>query len=245
MIWGMSETGRGKSYSDAQNELIRAAARRLTEREGSATAAAKLLGVSQPTLSNFLNGRTGAGVQLAQAIARALSLTTDELLGEPTRIGLDTRPVFSSLPGWHEALLGAQRKATWLPPRAWEYAAQQNALFMLSVTEKDVLETALFWMARASEHEQDEASRERIDATEADREARQIEAERRIAEMLARGEKPPSKARLMHTIKLEREAAAEAEAKAKDAARLRDAPGAEPANDRSEAPPATKKTRRK
>ena len=73
---------KGKSFSPAQNERLRSLALDLRG-EDTTTALAKRLGVTQAGLSSFLTGRTGAGVQLASAIAAECGMTLDEAAGMP------------------------------------------------------------------------------------------------------------------------------------------------------------------
>lgn len=92
---------KGKSFSDEQNARIRDAAKRLLDRYRTTVALAKELGVAQPTVSNFLSGKNGAGPEIALKIAAASGMSLDELIGsEP---GDGRRPTFGGLPGWPEA----------------------------------------------------------------------------------------------------------------------------------------------
>ncbi len=75
-VGAMSGDRSGKSFSAAENDRLREHALRLLAAEGgNRTALAKRLGVTQPTVSNFLNGKNGAGAQLAVAIARAAGVS--------------------------------------------------------------------------------------------------------------------------------------------------------------------------
>lgn len=233
MVLSMAESGRGKSYSDAQNERFRAAARTLVEREGSATAAAKLLGVSQPTLSNFLNGRTGAGVQLAQALARALGVG-DEFVSGHARVGDPARPVLRNRPGYNEALVLAQKRAWWVPPSVWQEAGETAMLVAPAYITPEILtHAAQLVMSSASVSELEDAGREQAEAELADIEARQVEAQRLVSEAKARGETAPSVAKVMQRLRAEGEKRRLDEARARDATAL----AADPANEQGASAP--------
>lgn len=82
---------RGKSLGSEQNRRVRAAARSLLPRYGSITALARRLGMTQAGLSSFLCGRTGAGFQLATALARELGVSLTELI-DGSVVPLDRYP---------------------------------------------------------------------------------------------------------------------------------------------------------
>ena len=78
----MSSPGTGRSFSVAENERLRALARGMLEKvDNNQRRLADLLGVAQPTVSNFIAGKTGAGVQLATAIARQAGLSLQSATG--------------------------------------------------------------------------------------------------------------------------------------------------------------------
>lgn len=113
---------RGKSFSVEENARIREGARALLERAGSQAALAETLGVSQPTLSNFIRAEhpTGAGPRLGDAIARELGITLDELRTGQRRAPAGA-PIFGAIPGWAEAEAEARRiYGKRLPSYAWE-----------------------------------------------------------------------------------------------------------------------------
>ena len=118
---------RGKSFSNEENARIRTAGRELLKRHASQVALAEALGVSQPTLSNFLRVEhpTGAGVQLANAIAHAYGVTLDELRTGAPRSASGAAPRFGDMPGWDAAETEARRiYGKRLPPYAWSAARQ-------------------------------------------------------------------------------------------------------------------------
>lgn len=70
-----------RSFSAEQNEVLRKAAHDLVVRFGSQARLAKELNIHQPSLSNFLGGKFGAGHVLARSIARLKGKSVEELLG--------------------------------------------------------------------------------------------------------------------------------------------------------------------
>lgn len=112
-VGSMARTGpgSGRSFGDAENARLRAIAERmLRECDGNQRRLAERLGVRQPTVSNFLAGKTGAGVQLASAIATHAGVTLQGAVG-----GDDTAatPRWRDLPGWQDE----ERKAREMFPR--------------------------------------------------------------------------------------------------------------------------------
>lgn len=81
----MTSKTRGKSLSREQNEHLRAVVRELIDKDfgGVVTRAAVALGVTQPTLTNFLNNALGAGPKLIQGIADYTGRSIDSLYGRP------------------------------------------------------------------------------------------------------------------------------------------------------------------
>ncbi len=72
-----------KSLDDERNEAVRAVvSAHVKERfDGNQTDAARAYGVKQPTLNDFLNRRSGAGVALLVGFARAAGVSLDSMLG--------------------------------------------------------------------------------------------------------------------------------------------------------------------
>jgi hypothetical protein len=72
----------GKALQGEQNEAVRFAVRKLVDRDfaGKALLAARAFGISQPSLSNFLAGKTGAGVRLLTAFSRYARVTLDDMI---------------------------------------------------------------------------------------------------------------------------------------------------------------------
>lgn len=70
-----------RSFTPEQNEVLRQAAHDLVIRFGTQARLAKELAIHQPSLSNFLSGKFGAGHVLARSIARLKGRTVEELLG--------------------------------------------------------------------------------------------------------------------------------------------------------------------
>ena len=69
-----------KSLSEQDNEAVRAFLRKIIKRFPSQTAAAKSIGVRQPTISDFLQKKRGAGLPFVQKIAAHENVTVDEVL---------------------------------------------------------------------------------------------------------------------------------------------------------------------
>lgn len=85
-----------KSASPKLAEAARAYLLAFVQRfDGNATAAAKALGVAQPTVTNMLNGKTAIGFPLLEALADHDGVTFDVVLGvrepEGSRLDLDDR----------------------------------------------------------------------------------------------------------------------------------------------------------
>jgi transcriptional regulator with XRE-family HTH domain len=134
---------RGKSFSPEQNERIRDAARQLLSGSDNRTALAAELGVSQPSLSNFLNGKTGAGPQLATAIASHLGVSLSSLIGETGPGGSDDeKPINANLPGYLEAEAEAKR-ISGLPAWTFQVArTRSNLIPRQGVTAQYVIDEA-------------------------------------------------------------------------------------------------------
>lgn len=212
--------------------LVRAAAERLLEGYPSKSALGRDLGMTQGGISAFLTGKNDPSLATAMAVAKLAGVPLSALVPDLEQAH-DERPALSSLPDWNVSLELAKRERPGMPPRGWDYAAQQNALFMVSVNPQQVIETAEFWLKRESEQAQNEAAIERTEQRLVAEDEILVEAQRRIAEARARGEKPPSLARMQAAIEAERSDSALANAHAKDAVRERssnDAPPP-PAND--------------
>lgn len=109
----------GKSFSAAENERIRAAARRLLEQhDGNQRVLAEALGVTQPTVSNFLSGKNGAGVTLAKKIAVAVGVGLDALVAPPSvKSGEGSR--WRALPWWASVIAEAKKLFPKVSDLAW------------------------------------------------------------------------------------------------------------------------------
>jgi transcriptional regulator with XRE-family HTH domain len=72
----------GKALQREQNETVRITVRKLVDRDfgGKAVVAARTFGISQPSLSNFLAGKTGAGIRLLISFAHYAGISLDELI---------------------------------------------------------------------------------------------------------------------------------------------------------------------
>lgn len=91
-----------KSLSPKQNDAIREALQKIVaEHEGNMSAVARLLGVSRPYVYELVEGTRGAGITIAEAIAKHSGVSVLELLGiaepdDPDGEGT----AWSRLPGW-------------------------------------------------------------------------------------------------------------------------------------------------
>lgn len=207
---------------------------------GGLARAAEAMGITRVMLGEYLKGHRGAGGEkTARGIAKVLGITTDEVFGLPKRRVLHAtedpdvvHPVLGSRPGAHEALARAKRQEPWFPAFAWEDAMATATLIAPAVvTPAMLVAAARLSMSVRSGEQLDEATMAQAEAEEADREARQIEAQRLVREAEARGEKlDPIK--VMNDLRLRNQRAELDAAKARDAAHgtANDAPPA-PAND--------------
>lgn len=189
IVLPMAQTRSGKGRTDRQNAYARERAKVLRAGYSSTTAMAKALGVSQPTLSNFLNGENGAGFQLGPALAHALGITEEELFSDPTSTQA-AKPVLGNLPGAQEALAVARKREPFFPPFAWEDALQTSPLIAPPRATPEALIYAArlaLELRRATATDEEEAVR--VDDEESQRGARQAEGEKRVREAAARGEK--------------------------------------------------------
>jgi predicted transcriptional regulator len=73
----------GKPLSEDQNAKIRGIVRELVRELGSQVAVARALGVTQGALSQFLLGKTGAGINLATRVAMQKHVSLANLLDDP------------------------------------------------------------------------------------------------------------------------------------------------------------------
>lgn len=104
---------KGKSLTVEQNARVREVTRRLlAEHDDNRTRLAKELGITQAGLSSFLLERTGAGFQLASAIAAKTGVSLSELINGVADADSDTtdEPRYSNLPGWKENEPEARRQ---------------------------------------------------------------------------------------------------------------------------------------
>ena len=106
----MTPSGSGKSFSVVQNERLRALVVQLQTRFDSQREFAEKLGVAQPTVSNFIAGKTGAGVQFATAVAALAGVTLESAISGGDAA---TTPRWRNLPGWAEE----EKKARKLFPK--------------------------------------------------------------------------------------------------------------------------------
>lgn len=118
---------KGKASTDERNERVRLLVRGLVERYGTITAAAKAIGVEQPTLSDLLSKKRGAGIELLDALSRVTRLSLDEIvrgvpLGAHAGIVAEVLPSAGSMPGWGDCVLEARATYPDVPAWAWDVA---------------------------------------------------------------------------------------------------------------------------
>jgi DNA-binding transcriptional regulator YdaS (Cro superfamily) len=91
-----------KSLSPKQNEAIREALQKIiAANEGNMSAVARLLGVSRPYVYELVEGTRGAGITIAEAIARNAGVSVLELLGIAEQDDPDGEgTAWARLPGW-------------------------------------------------------------------------------------------------------------------------------------------------
>lgn len=137
---------RARSLGTHELDHVREAIRRLIEQEGSQIAAARKLGVSQPTLSNALSGLRPPGVGLARRLADALGLQLDALLsGRPTTTREDNLPRLDRIPGYAEVEAAARARAPYLPAVAWEKTRAMSGAALADLTPELLVGFASTW----------------------------------------------------------------------------------------------------
>ncbi len=122
--------------SPQQNERLRAAMIEVWETnfDRNASALARVLGLRQPTVSEFIRGRGGASYDTAKRFAMILKKTVDEIIGPDEREAkeiLDMRgnerlPEYREAPGYMEALHDAVNQRPAWSPLIWEAIARER-----------------------------------------------------------------------------------------------------------------------
>lgn len=145
--------------------------------DGNQTKMGAALGVSQATVSNFLNGRAGAGRTLATALATELGVPHDALVSESLGDGGSGSVRFGDLPGWAEAtqevLTGRSYKGR-LPELAVLRAGEFRGMTTPTIIDaRTVFNYAKAWWEGLSDTEQSAAIQAQAEAEMAieDREA--------------------------------------------------------------------------
>lgn len=177
----------GKSYTQAQNERVRARARDLllAKYGNNKTSMAAALGVSQPTLSNFLNGKNGAGHTLASAVARELGTTHDALVQGHHDVSTAGSLIrFGDLDGWSRAEAEAMTGPTFrgrLPDAAYFGAREFRGVTAPSVIDaRTVYNYAKAYWEGLSDDAQSQAIHDQAEREMADEDAE-------ATELLSRG----------------------------------------------------------
>jgi hypothetical protein len=169
----------GKSLTPEQNARVREAVRGLLpEYNGVITALAKALGITQAGLSSFLSERTGAGMQLAGAVAKRLHVSLSKLLDGADAPyvyaddGESTRPVWKNRPEWPEASAEALRRNAVLRehPQLVVASGESASLFIAGpLTPEQIIAQALLWLQIG-----DPAKLQAVEAEESARAAREM-----------------------------------------------------------------------
>jgi transcriptional regulator with XRE-family HTH domain len=66
---------------EAHNEAARKFAKAFAASRGGVTLSSKEIGVSQPTLTNFLSGKNGAGLKMLTGLAKAAGVSVQDVIG--------------------------------------------------------------------------------------------------------------------------------------------------------------------
>ena len=188
---------------------------------------ARSLGVERPTVGAIRNEGV-AGLRVAMAVAKRLGLTVEELeraaplgggVNHRATVRSETHPALGSIRGADVALVKAKKREPFFPAFAWEDSFATAPLITPPYVDEDMLiHAARLAISLRSATERDEAEGKRVDDEEAAREARQVEADRRVREAAARGEKLVP-AKVMTQIRKEQEAQEIEAARARDAAK--------------------------
>ncbi len=221
-VGGMA--GRSKSLPADQMARVRGLVRELVDTRfaGNISRAAKETKVAYAQLYGLYEGSGGAGNLTLQRLADFTGRSADELMGrsEPARTGDPARPVLRNRPGYNEALALAEKQAWWVPPSVWPMAGETATLIAPAyITPEMLIHAAQLVMSTATAGALEGAGREQAEAELADIEARQIEAQRIVREAKARGETPPSVAKVMQRLRADGDKRRIEEARAKDAAK--------------------------
>lgn len=115
-------------FTKAQNELLRDAAKKARKRFKTQEEMALALGISQPSLSNFLKGKWHPGMTTAKAIAHVNGMTLEALIGEYSDPDESLHPTEPEVryPNLDVCLRFFSAEKTWSP---WTIAAARAGFF--------------------------------------------------------------------------------------------------------------------
>ncbi len=110
---------RDHALSEAENERVRDALRRIVTEAGGQKAAAERIGTSQQSVSRGVSGQP-IGPEMARRVAATLipRVSFEELLGRAPPL-TRSEPRLSDLPGWAEAEVQARIDFRYIPEPAW------------------------------------------------------------------------------------------------------------------------------
>ena len=137
-----------------RNEALRRLVRQLRDADfnGNLTQTARAVGVSVPTLSDFLAAKKGAGEKISEGLERHLRRTRDQmtaaggdlavLRGQPAPLTPLREVRFADLPNWSSLLKAARPMRPTHEPWVWERLADARVWLEGPVTPSMVADLA-------------------------------------------------------------------------------------------------------
>jgi transcriptional regulator with XRE-family HTH domain len=171
-------SNRGKSLTPEQNDRVTEIVQALLARhDGNQSEVARRLGVSQPVLSQFLSGKSGAGLQMALAAAR-LGAVSLEFIFFGRHAPESSTPTMCNLTGWAEAEAIAREKyRTSAAPYAFRLSREARGLATPEVvTPEFVRDLAILTQRYATDEERERGEAAELVELEAQGQARWNEA---------------------------------------------------------------------
>ncbi len=134
------------TVDEKRAEAIRQRLRDMRDGEfkGNLSALARSLRVTPAYLSDVLNEKRGPGMKLLKALARALNLSIDDLVGESQQ-SASLGPRWCNLPGWADALAEARRMFPRVSEAAWDWVGGLAGVRPPSMTAVVLGSVALVW----------------------------------------------------------------------------------------------------